>query len=579
MRPRVGGCAAVLALVLPLYVGTAAADRMVVAGEQFASRIRFVAAADDVFAPLLTALEPLASAHTVTPQEIRITTRAGREIIISRQRPEATLDGMLRPMPGLPRKSGDTILLPAKALGSMLGCSVRWSLLAGTLYLHPWVRKFELQTTPDCYRVIIAGDQPLIHRVQRMNNPPRLVIDLPNTDLADIPRAFAVEQSYLLTARIAQRSLSPDKDGDVTRVVIDLAEWKPYRLRTNQDQTRLEVELPLPGEELPSDAPPVTLTDLVCRRNSPHLTTVMLSTSGEAHFKTGTSDNPLCVWVEVENAENQIRASRLAVADRLVAKVALTAAPGRRGAQRLTLTLTEPTPYAVRPERNALCILLGKRELSDITVVVDPGHGGNDPGAVGRTGLTEKEVNLDIAVRVTQLLEALGAKVILTRCDDDVIQAFGSSVRREQLLARCDIANAASADLFVSIHCNARGANSAGMRGTETYYRKQDSLPFAGVMQEEMVTALGLPDGGAHYHPESIIVLYRTDMPAVLAEVAYLSHPEDEALLATSEFRDRAAQGIVNGVKRYVQESDLLDLLTDRREGPAEPLPDQEEGD
>jgi len=159
-----------------------------------------------------------------------------------------------------------------------------------------------------------------------------------------------------------------------------------------------------------------------------------------------------------------------------------------------------------------------------------------------------------------------GAKVILTRCDDDTMRALGSSVRRDQLLARCNIANTAFADLFVSIHCNARGEYSAGVRGTETYYRKLDSLSFARVMQEEMVAALGIPDGGAHYHPKSIIVLYRTEMPAVLVEVAYLSNPEDEALLATSEFRDQAAQGVANGVKRYVQESDLLSLLTRRQQ-------------
>ena len=571
--------AAAVALVTVLLTGPAAADQMVVAGQQFVSRTPFVAGAGDVFVPLLTALEPLAASHIVTSDEIRITTRAGREIIISRQRPEATLDGMLRAMPAIPKVSDGVILLPAKAVGAMLGCAVRWSPLTNAVYLHPWVRKFELQVTPDCYRVVVAGEQPLTYRTEKMDDPPRIVIDLLNADLADITRSYAVENSYLRGARIAQKSLAPERGGDVTRLVVDLSEWRPYRIRMSEDRTRLEVELPLPGEELPSDAPPVKLTDLSCRRNSAHLTTVTLSLSGKARFKSGEGADPPSVWVEVENAENQVSAEKLAVLDRLIAGVSLTARPGRRGIQRLTVTLAEPTPYAVKPEANALCIMLGKCQLSDLTVVVDAGHGGMDPGAVGRSGLTEKEVNLEIAQRVASLLESEGVKVILTRCDDDAAQAFGSSVRREQLLARCSVANTAFADLFVSVHCNARGAYSAGVRGTETYYRKLDSLPFARVMQEEMVATLGIPDGGAHYHPKSIVVLYRTEMPAVLAEVAYLSNPEDEALLGTSEFRDRAAQGIVNGIKRYVQESDLVTLLMRRQGGALEPAPEEGEGE
>jgi N-acetylmuramoyl-L-alanine amidase len=78
-----------------------------------------------------------------------------------------------------------------------------------------------------------------------------------------------------------------------------------------------------------------------------------------------------------------------------------------------------------------------------------------------------------------------------------------------------------------------------------------------------------LPDGGVIRHPKSIIVISYTDMPAVLVEVAYLSHPSDEAVLATDEFRERAARGIVNGVRRYVEEGGLLARLNDRERAKA----------
>src|SRR4030042_3974856 len=88
-------------------------------------------------------------------------------------------------------------------------------------------------------------------------------------------------------------------------------------------------------------------------------------------------------------------------------------------------------------------------------------------------------------------------------------------------------------------------------------------------MQEEMVRAVGLPDGGTKYHPKPSIVLYGTSMPAVLVEVAYLSHPEDERELATAELRERAAQGIANGVKRWVNEGGVLSRMA-LREGKPE---------
>jgi N-acetylmuramoyl-L-alanine amidase len=83
-------------------------------------------------------------------------------------------------------------------------------------------------------------------------------------------------------------------------------------------------------------------------------------------------------------------------------------------------------------------------------------------------------------------------------------------------------------------------------------------------MQKEMVKAVRLPDGGVIRHPSSIIVLYRTQMPSVLVEVGYLSHPEDEAQLATQALRDRAARGIVNGIRRYVEEGGMLPELARR---------------
>jgi len=563
------------AMVLCLAVGTAAAaDTLVVAGRKIVSPVPLVFTTDEVYAPLLAALGPLRANYAMGPEMITITTAGGRELSLSRTRPEGTLDGEMHPLPSAPKTRGDTILLPAKAVGELLGCVVRWSEESRTVYLTPAIRTFKAETTPDCYRVTVGGEQPLSYRTDKMEGPPRLVVDLQNVQLQTSLAPYRVEGSYLRGVRVAQHALSPDPKGDVVRVVVDLEEWRPYRVRLSEDRCRLQIELPLPGAELPSEATPVVLTDFGFRRYSPQVALATLSLTGKPAMKSGTTQDPPGVWVEVENAENKVARDHLTATDRWIKGVALTPVPGRKGVQRLALTLSEAVPCSVSCEGPQIRLLLGRCELSGLTIVADAGHGGSDTGAIGRSGLMEKEVTLDIASRVGKLLEQAGAKVVYTRREDANVMppnGNGTDPLREQLKTRCAVANDAHADLFVSVHCNARGKDPLSVRGTETYYRKSDSVQFAQVMQEEVVRVLGLTDGGALYHPKPIIVLYQTAMPAVLVEVAYLSNPADEALLADLEFRQQAAQGIANGVRRYVQESSLLGSVLVRQEAPAGP--------
>jgi N-acetylmuramoyl-L-alanine amidase CwlD len=553
---------AVLAAAVSLSVllaATARADTIVVAGEKTVSSARFVLEADDIFAPLLPALQPLVSKSSVVPDAVRLTTRAGREIVISRDRPEATVDGTLRTMPALPKIRGQVVLLPAKATGSLLGCSVRWDEAARLLYLHPWVRQFTVEARPDRYRVVVGAEAPLVYHADKQEDPSRLVVDLPNMDLADVPSSFAIDRGYLQYARIAQRTLAPDPEGDSVRLVVGVKQWRPYRIRLSDDRCRLEVDLPLPDRDLPSDAPPITLLGLGFRRYSPRLAELVVSTSGKAHFTSGKGGAPTSVWVDVENAENRIAMPDPPPTDRIVKEVKVEPVAGKPGVQHLALSLSEPTPFRVVAEATKLRVVLGQAELSGLSIVVDAGHGGWDPGAVGRTGLSEKDVNLDIALRLARLLEEAGARVVLTRDDDGSVNGIyngDTAGRRKELLSRCDLANEAGGDLYVAIHCNSRGY--ASKCGTETFYRKADSAEFAQVLQEETVKTLGRPDGGAHRHPKAIIVLYGTEMPAALVEVAYISNSTEEALLATKEFRQQAAYGIFNGIARYVRESGLL---------------------
>ena len=568
MELRFAARVAAAALSLFLCACTAQADTLVVGGKRVASAAPFVLVDDEIFAPLLPALQHLDAGYGVTPDAICITTAKGATVIISRRRPEATVDGILHELPGPPRIENGVTLLPARAVGSMLGCAVRWEEASRTIYLYPWVREFSLTRLPDRYRLTVAAEAPISYESGQLEDPPRLFLDLENLDLADIPSSVRVEDSYLLLARIGQHSLAPSPEGEVTRLVVELSEWKPYRIRESEDRRRLEIEFPLPdADELPPDAPPVVLSGLSFRRLAPGLAEVALDVSNICFSTSGARDDPPSVWVQIANAENRIAEPRLSVTDKLVSAISVYAPEDRPGSQILMVSLSEATGHAIVTDERRLRVLLGRTELANLSVVIDPGHGGHSAGAVGRSGLREKDVNLDVALRAYRRLQALGASVRLTRMDDNPVRPWRRGNRAEhqrELLARCELANALEADLFVSVHANARESNPLQYRGTETYYRKADSARFAGVMQQELVRALQLADGGVKRHPSPIIVLYRTAMPAVLVEIGYLSNPADEALLATSALRDRAAIGIVNGIKRYAAEGGLLPRAADR---------------
>jgi len=180
--------------------------------------------------------------------------------------------------------------------------------------------------------------------------------------------------------------------------------------------------------------------------------------------------------------------------------------------------------------------------LAGKVIVLDPGHGGTDPGAVGVTGLPEKEVVLDVSLRAAKKLRALGAKVIMTRDTDVFIP----------LTQRVTIAHNAGAAVFVSVHANAHPSSQIG--GTETYYYANKaaanaSRNLASFMQKQMVGALKLRDIGVK--SADFLVIRQTSMPSVLLELGFLSNAHEESLLRTNDFRQRAADAIVRALQGY----------------------------
>lgn len=175
--------------------------------------------------------------------------------------------------------------------------------------------------------------------------------------------------------------------------------------------------------------------------------------------------------------------------------------------------------------------------------MLDPGHGGYDPGAVGPSGVQEKNITLAVARQVADILAA-AAEVRLTH-KEDVPWDDNSD-----LATRSAMTNEWSADCFVSIHCNSPADPQA--HGTEIFHYpgSEQGQALANSLQARLINALGLTDRGVK--EANFAVLRQTNCPASLAELAFVSNPAEEALLASPNFQAKTARAIAEGTANFL---------------------------
>ena len=185
------------------------------------------------------------------------------------------------------------------------------------------------------------------------------------------------------------------------------------------------------------------------------------------------------------------------------------------------------------------------------TVVIDPGHGGSDSGAIGYTGVPEKVVALAVSKRMEVLLRAAGAHVIMTRTEDTDVSYAGNTSSGE-LQARVDVSlEHPKAELFLSVHCNS--FTNPDAHGMETYYYPKTDADehFATLLNEELAAAGGLYNRGVKY--AKFYVLRHTEIPASLVELGFLSNPHEEELLADTDYQEKLAEALVRAIERYFE--------------------------
>jgi N-acetylmuramoyl-L-alanine amidase len=367
-------------------------------------------------------------------------------------------------------------------------------------------------------------------------------------------------------------------------VVIDMEDQVPYEVHRLMSPERIYFDLhdtalshELDGRTM--DVGDVALSRVRVAQPVAGLTRIVLDTKDGANFSVSMETNPYRLVVELRGGDKVSPANKSA-ANKNGPRAAASQDPAQKiGPVNATLSLAKATSelLTLKSPANAFPAKTGK-----FRIVLDAGHGGWDLGTVGRQGLLEKDLVLDVTERLGKLLQSrLGVDVLFTRDSDSYLP----------LDQRADLANQSQADLFVSIHANY--SSSATARGVETYYTNLFAAPGSKEVEKHedgsftKLTPVSLSLGGLHQKIEesrklaanvqhslyatlaanspdirnrgiknsAFVVLTGTTMPSILTEISFVSSPEDEHNLQSANYRQEIAEALYQGIAKYRQSS------------------------
>ena len=447
----------------------------------------------------------------------------------------------------------------------------------------PRVRRIRAAASGDATRVTIDLEDSVQYSSGRIANPDRIFFDLHAARLtAEVARGnIHVEGGLLSAVRVAQNH------NGVVRVVLDVNGVKDYTasLVNNPPQLLIDLYGNSPGAAPVRNAQTSKTQQQVVAENSDE------SASGNSRSAIDNSIGGTAARSNPAAGAHNPLPSATNVKSKTVKSTAANAKPD--------LIRPASAPQPTRDGQSTLTRALG---LKIGRIVIDAGHGGHDTGTIGPTGLMEKDLCLDVALRLGKIIEQKlpGADVVYTRSDDTFVP----------LEERTNIANQAKADLFLSIHANSSRDHAA--RGIETYYLNlKGSAEAMEVAARENATA----QGGVHELQDLVMKIARTekideskelaedvqdslskriqktskpaknrgvrkapfvvligaDMPSILTEISFLSNPADEQLLKKPENRQRVAEGLYQGVASYLESMNSVTMNQPAKPGSGHP--------
>src|SRR5712691_5668413 len=477
----------------------------------------------------------------------------------------------------------------------------------------PRVRRIRAAANGDATRVTIDLEDSVQYTSGRIANPDRIFFDLHAARLTpEVSRSNIHVDGGLLTAvRVAQNH------NGVVRVVLDVNGVKDYTASLTNNPPQLVIDLygnsaaPVrTAREKPTQKPGAEDSNENAAGTNSAVRTVQNATTKEPTGDAVPSEQPAASSKSVINATINGGAANGSSSANNSITAAHNSPPGVKNSKSRSLkaAATSAKPDLVRPAsspqptRDGQSTLTRTLGLKIGRIVIDAGHGGHDTGTIGPTGLMEKDLCLDVALRLGKIIEQRlpGADVVYTRSDDTFVP----------LEERTNIANQAKADLFISIHANSSRDHAA--RGIETYYLNlKGSAEAMEVAARENATA----QGGVHELQDLVkriartekideskelaediqdslskriqksnkpmknrgvrkapfVVLIGADMPSILTEISFLSNPADEQMLKKPEQRQKVAEGLYQGVVSYLESMNSVGMNLPAKPGSGRP--------
>ncbi len=441
----------------------------------------------------------------------------------------------------------------------------------------PRVTNIRHYSTSNYTRVVIDVEGEIQYDQSQLRNPDRIFFDLKGTRLSStlLGKSFPVEDGFLKEVRAAQ--FQPN----VVRIVLDLDTVRDYTVFPLYNPYRLVIDIR--GANPPSEKTVVTAEKTV-----PPKAPAETASAGTTEKQAKKEERPATIQPtpkekpeESKTAENkEVSPPEESAASKPAPRATLPKAKTKDAESPAVLT-----PHAAKPSSDGSLSLTRSLGLKIGRIVIDPGHGGHDFGTIGPGGLAEKDLALDVSLRLGKLLEEkLNSQVVYTRDDDTFVP----------LENRTALANQKQADLFISIHANSSRNRSAS--GVETFYlgiasqhdqetldvvarenayserslhdlqdvikkitlneKVEESKEFAASVQRSVISQTSKFDQRAKNRgvkKAHFIVLIGANMPSVLCEISFLSNPADERLLKKPEYRQKIAQALYDGIYNYVR--------------------------
>jgi len=394
------------------------------------------------------------------------------------------------------------------------------------------IKEIKMETVDGKQAIVIYKTESVEVKTLKLTNPVRLVYDLSSSTLTSgVKNSYDFSVGSVKGIRVSQFS------SDVVRVVLDIKDGiNSPEVKVVESKDKLVI------------IPISKLDEIIKYTDNGDSKIMTINTGDEVDYDVNYDEKTKTMTVEVFSDSLDIDEGSMSINDGLIKTITVNK---EKRTYKFVVNFIRNVEYDILSSKNGQIKLSLKRNQdirpSNFLIVVDAGHGGSDPGAT-QNGVKEKDINLQVALKLNNALQGAGYNTIMTR-DTDVFIT---------LQDRYTIANSNYADIFISLHCNSASAASAS--GIEVLYCPQegskvktgDDYPLAQLLMEELAKGTGAVNRGVKKRTD-LAVLKGTSMNAALIEMGFITNSEEVKNLQSDSYQNKIVESIVRAIQRYFQ--------------------------